>query len=75
MDNNLPYMTDKEMNKIYVELLLKYVSKLLKCIIKMLFQMARQSLILAIKNTLKTVVDLLVTMPFKRHTFYKAKWR
>ena len=73
MDNNLPYMTDKEMNKIYVELLLKYVSKLLKCIIKMLFQMARQSLILAIKNTLKTVVDLLVTMPFKRHTFYKAK--
>lgn len=48
MDNNLLYMTNKEMNKPYIDVLLKYVSKLLKWVVKMLCQMAQQALILEI---------------------------
>lgn len=44
-------LTDKETNKIDIGISSKYISKLLKCVIKMLFQMAQQkSLILAIEK-------------------------
>lgn len=48
MVNNLLYMTNKEMNKPSIETLLKYVSRLLKWVVKMLCQMAQQALILEI---------------------------
>lgn len=65
MVNNLPYMTDKETNKIYIETFFEECQQIIKCNKNAFSSDSAEVTDTAFKKTLKIVVISLITIPFK----------